>query len=102
MKPLMKRICLNAGILSLSTFLLSVFLLNTFGCSGAEPKVSATINQSASLAGSGSSPYPRATVPGGGCSDRGRGVSLGRGRSCTSRRREAFRVDRGEDCTAQL
>lgn len=51
MKPLMKRICLNAGILSLSTFLLSVFLLNTFGCSGAEPKVSATIDQSASLAG---------------------------------------------------
>jgi hypothetical protein len=39
-------ICLLAGILSLSMFGLSMF-----GCSGAETKISATINQSASLVG---------------------------------------------------
>jgi hypothetical protein len=45
-KPLMKGTCLLAG-----TLLLSMFLLSTFGCSGAETKISATINQSASLTG---------------------------------------------------
>jgi hypothetical protein len=42
----MKRICFLAGIV-----LLSLFLLSMFGCSGAEPKISATINQGASVAG---------------------------------------------------
>jgi hypothetical protein len=47
----MKGICLNAGLLLLSMFSLSMFLLSMLGCSGAETKISATINQSASLAG---------------------------------------------------
>jgi hypothetical protein len=42
----MRGICFLAG-----TLLLSLFLLIMFGCSGAESKISATINQSASLAG---------------------------------------------------
>ena len=46
MKPLPNGICLLAAIL-----LLSMFLLNMFGCSGTGTKVSATINQNASLVG---------------------------------------------------
>ena len=46
MKTPLNGICLLAGILLLSTF-----LLNMFGCAGAETKILATINQSASLAG---------------------------------------------------
>jgi hypothetical protein len=42
----MKGICFLAG-----TLLLSLFLLIMFGCSGAETKIPATLNQSASLAG---------------------------------------------------
>ena len=45
---------------------------------------------------------PFRKAPGGGCSDRGRGVSRGRGRLAASRRIAAFRADRAEDCTAQL
>ena len=63
---------------------------------------SAEERSSACLAESGSSPYPRDAVLGGDCSTRGRGVSLGRGWLCASRRKAAFRVARGEDCTAQL
>jgi len=45
-KPSLNRICcLLAGVLLLSVF------LGMSGCSGAEPKISATINQSASLVG---------------------------------------------------
>lgn len=44
MKTPLNGICLLAGILLLSTF-----LLNMFGCAGAETKILATINQSASL-----------------------------------------------------
>ncbi len=47
MKPALNGICLLAGVL-----LLSMFLLSLFGCSGAETKISATINQNASLVGS--------------------------------------------------
>jgi hypothetical protein len=42
----LNRICLLARVLLLRVF------LSMSGCSGAEPKISATINQSASLAGS--------------------------------------------------
>jgi hypothetical protein len=45
-KTPLNGICLLAGILLLSTF-----LLNMFGCAGAETKILATINQSASLVG---------------------------------------------------
>jgi len=45
-KPSLNGIRLLAGIL-----LLSMSLLSMFGCSGAETKIPATINQSASLAG---------------------------------------------------
>jgi hypothetical protein len=45
-KPSLNGICLLAGILLLRVF------LSMPGCSGAGPKVSATINQSASLVGS--------------------------------------------------
>jgi Cytochrome P460 len=44
----MNRIRLLAGVLLVSVFLLSMLLLGMFGCSGAEPKISASINQSAS------------------------------------------------------
>jgi hypothetical protein len=55
-KPPLNGFRLLAGIPSLSMFLLSMLILSMFilsmsGCSGAEPKISATINQSASLAG---------------------------------------------------
>lgn len=46
MKPSLNAICLLAGIL-----VLSMFLLNMSGCSGAETRIPATINQSASLIG---------------------------------------------------
>jgi len=45
-KPPLNGICLLAGILSLITFILGML-----GCSAAEPKIPATINQSASLVG---------------------------------------------------
>ncbi|MFZ0278451.1 MAG: cytochrome P460 family protein [Candidatus Sulfotelmatobacter sp.] len=45
MKPSLNGVCLFAGILLLGMF------LSMSGCSGAEPKISATINQSASLVG---------------------------------------------------
>jgi cytochrome P460 len=56
MKPHPNGICLLAGIL-----LLSMFLLNMFGCSGAETKIPATINQSASLSMVG--PLPASSLP---------------------------------------
>ena len=46
MKAIRKGICFLAG-----TLVASMFFLNMFGCAGAETKISATTNQSASLAG---------------------------------------------------